>query len=157
MSYMGRFDEGECDPGDRAVSNILAALILLAVAVAAAVLVYVFAIGLIGSLQTSGGQQLLHQLRLEAYDWSACCPGTLILHVRNTRASDVVVAAVYLNGLPVDFDLGPCTQGIPVQQTCRITINNFGGAITPGTSYVVKIVTADGAIFTYSAIAGRRS
>jgi flagellin-like protein len=41
----------------RGVSSIIAALLLIAIAVAAGVLLYVFSIGLLGSLQGTGGQQ----------------------------------------------------------------------------------------------------
>lgn len=42
---------------NHAVSDIIAALLLIAIAVAAAVLLYIFSIGLLGSLGSSGGQQ----------------------------------------------------------------------------------------------------
>ena len=55
---------------NRAVSQIIAALLLIAIAVAAAILLYVFSIGLLGSLGSGGGQQTKEQLILEAYSWS---------------------------------------------------------------------------------------
>src|SRR3972149_11238896 len=75
---------------NRAVSQVIAALLLIAIAVAAAILVYVFAIGLLGSLSTSGGQQTKQQLILSAYDWRT--PTTLILHVRNVGSAVINLA-----------------------------------------------------------------
>ena len=56
---------------NRAVSEIIAALLLIAIAVAAAVLLYVFSIGLLGSLGSSGGQQTKEQVIMEAYNFPA--------------------------------------------------------------------------------------
>src|SRR3989304_5060691 len=53
----------------KAVSQVIAALLLIAIAVAAAILLYVFSIGLLGSLGTGGGQQTKEQLIMEAYNW----------------------------------------------------------------------------------------
>ena len=57
---------------NRGVSQVIAALLLIAIAVAAAILLYVFAIGLLGSLGSSGGQQTKQQLIMEAYNWATC-------------------------------------------------------------------------------------
>ena len=54
---------------NRAVSQVIAALLLIAIAVAAAILLYVFAIGLLGTLGVGGGQQTKEVLILEAYNW----------------------------------------------------------------------------------------
>src|SRR3989337_3533051 len=53
---------------NRAVSQVIAALLLIAISVAAAILLYVFSIGLLGSLGTGGGQQVKAQLITEAYN-----------------------------------------------------------------------------------------
>ncbi len=55
---------------NRAVSQIIAALLLIAIAVAAAVLLYVFSIGLLGSLGSGGGQQTKEQVIMEAYNFA---------------------------------------------------------------------------------------
>ena len=59
---------------NRAVSAVIATLLLIAIAVAAAIIVYVFSIGLLGGLQTSGGQQVKQQVIMEAYDWTGSVP-----------------------------------------------------------------------------------
>lgn len=140
--------------GSRGVSVVIAALLLVAITVLAAVLLYVFSIGLIGSLQSTGGQQLRQQLLLVAYDWSGA---TLKLTLRNLGPNDATIAQIYAAGLTVSYHfLGGCPTPptIPVQESCRIIITDFQATIVPGVSYVVKIVTVDGAVFAYSLQAG---
>jgi len=49
----------------KAVSPVIATLLVIAIAVAAALLVYVWAMGLIGGLQTGGGEQVTEQITLD--------------------------------------------------------------------------------------------
>ena len=84
---------------NKAVSQVIAALLLIAISVAAAVLVYVFSIGLLGSLQTSGGQQSKQQVIMEAYNWPRIrSTGTLTLTVRNVGPASVQFADLFING-----------------------------------------------------------
>ncbi len=71
---------------NRGISTIIAALLLIAIAIAAGVLLYVFSIGLIGSLQGAGGQQVKDQVIMEAYKWSGT---TLTLNLRNTGSTTI--------------------------------------------------------------------
>ncbi|HID16824.1 TPA: hypothetical protein EYP26_00870, partial [Candidatus Bathyarchaeota archaeon] len=52
----------------KAISPVIAVLLMIAIAVAAAILVYTWSMGLVGSLQGTGGQQTREQIVLEAYD-----------------------------------------------------------------------------------------
>jgi flagellin-like protein len=83
---------------NRGVSQIIAALLLIAIAVAAAILLYVFAIGLLGNLGSSGGAQTKEQLIMEAYNWSG---NTITLTVRNvgSAAIDASHTDVFVNGI----------------------------------------------------------
>ncbi len=86
---------------NRGVSQVIAALLLIAIAVAAAILLYVFAIGLLGSLGSSGGQQTKQQLIMEAYNWNAGS-GTISVTVRNVGSASIDAGAtdVFVNGNP---------------------------------------------------------
>ena len=70
---------------NRAVSQIIAALLLIAITVTAAVLLYVFSIGLLGSLGTGGAQNIKEQLVMEGYNFPTT--GPLTLTVRNVGPS----------------------------------------------------------------------
>lgn len=148
---------------NRAVSQVIAALLLIAIAVAAAILLYVFSIGLLGSLGSSGGSQTKEQLILEAYNWSfASAPGQLTGRVRNVGSASIDSATidVFVNGVPAPAGLAG---------TCNIVLTPAGGycdfsfavpgAASPigGAAYPLKLVTATGGVFSYSVIAGGAS
>lgn len=154
----------------RGVSVIIAALLLIAIAMAAAVLLYVFSIGLMGSLQGSGGQQIKQQLIMGAYNWNTPT-GPLTLSMRNVGTAGAIVGDVLVNGVAQSVTVGGTgtgcnspTNAIPVQTACTITITTFAtgtfGSSQSATSrvaYPVKVVSKDGGVFSYSAIAGRSS
>jgi len=140
----------------RGVSVIIAALLLIAIAVAAAVLLYVFSIGLLGSLSSSGGQQTKQQLILEAYNWGSA--SNLVLNLRNTGSASVNVdgADVFVNGTKVT-NPGGCSGSLAPQGSCILTIDASAIPSAPvsGVAYVIKMVTPDGAVFSYSATYGQ--
>lgn len=169
MSVMGkRFSR-------RGASVIIAALLLIAIAVAAAVLLYVFSIGLMGSLQGGGGQQVKQQLIMSAYNWNTL--NSPVLTIRNVGTAGVTVGDVFVNGVastwalsvpagaPAGTTCGGTTPGaVPVQTSCILTVSTYGAgtfgtgtAPTSGVAYPVKIVSIDGGVFSYSAIAGQAS
>jgi flagellin-like protein len=137
----------------KAISPVIATLLMIAIAVAASILVYVWSMGLVGSLQGTGGQQTREQLIMEAYVATNTTKGeTWTLYMRNVGPTTAKVAAVYIEGIsadfsPTDFSLTPGGSG---QLTVTLPMN-----VNPGAAYTVKIVTASGAVFSYSVIAGR--
>ena len=143
---------------NKAVSQVIAALLLIAISVAAAVLVYVFSIGLLGSLQSSGGQQAKQQMIMEAYTWNDAVPPTiLVLTVRNVGPAQIQVADVFINGAAVT----PSAHGGSFNAQLQLNVGSMGTLTLPaagynsGVAYTVKIVTVDGAVFSYSAICGQ--
>ena len=140
----------------RAVSAIIAALLLIAITVAAAIMVYVFSIGLLGSLQSGGGQQTKEQLIMEAYAWNTLTK--LVLTVRNVGPANIQVADFFINGAIQATPTGPCMSANPpvitVGNSCVLTEAAVTGSYSSGVEYPIKIVTVDGAVFSYSAIAG---
>jgi flagellin-like protein len=133
----------------RAVSPVIATLLMIAIAVASGTLVYVWSMGIVGTLQSSGGQQTKQQLMMEAYkatgtEWT--------FNLRNPGSATLTIAAVYVNGTsctftPSSLTLGPATAG-----ALKVTI---ASGFSQGVGYPVKIVTVDGAVFTFTVIAGR--
>ncbi|MDG6956872.1 MAG: type IV pilin, partial [Nitrososphaerota archaeon] len=69
----------------RAVSPIIATLLLIAITVAAGVIVYVFVTGLSGNLTKSGGNQVTEQISLDSYNFQS--PTFLTMYLRNTGTS----------------------------------------------------------------------
>ena len=145
---------------NKAVSQVIAALLLIAISVAAAVLVYVFSIGLLGSLQSSGGQQAKQQVIMEAYNWQVSSTGTVTLTLRNVGPAAVEFSDAFINGQSVlagatgDCKFNDPTHVLDVGTSCTMGLVPI---IAPsgGVAYTVKLVTIDGAVFSYSAIYGQ--
>jgi flagellin-like protein len=139
---------------NRAVSQIIAALLLIAIAVAAAILLYVFSIGLLGSLGSGGGQQTKEQLILEAYNWGGT---TITGSFRNVGPANINIAGsdAFVNGLSAVLVVGSST--ITPQQSTLFTITPSGSSYTSGAAYTLKIVTPDGGVFSYSVVDGSAS
>ncbi len=155
----------------KAVSPIIATLLLIAIAVAAGIIVYVFVNSISGNLTQQGGQQLADQVSMDAYSYSGANP-TLVL--RNVGSATIVISQVYVDG--------NLCQGSGVTCTAAPTFNNAGtgggtctapgatvtcasgqysatlltiSAQTAGTSHIVRVETQDGGTFTFTIIAGR--
>ena len=148
---------------NRAVSQVIAALLLIAIAVAAAILLYVFSIGLLGSLGTGGGQQTKEQLIMEAYNWNfATAPGSLTLTVRDVGPAAIAVgtADVFINGIKQAGPSGSCSVTLNPGDPCsyNFSVTSTGGTtLVAGAAYPLKIVTPTGGVFSYSIIAGGSS
>ena len=136
----------------KGVSPVIAVLLMIAIAVAAAILVYVWSMGLIGTLTTGGGQQVREQVILDSYRWPTS-PGTLTLYLRNVGSAEVKVDAIYIAGNSTTI---AGTKVLPVQGPAQeITVTPLGGtSYTSGVAYTIKIVTKTGGIFSYSVIYG---
>src|SRR5947209_17605269 len=80
-----------------AVSPIIATLLLIAIAVAAGIIVYVYVNSLAGGLTSGGGQQVAEQVSLEAYKYGTIASGVTVA-VGNSRTSFVSVSAVFFAG-----------------------------------------------------------
>ena len=147
---------------NRGISTIIAALLLIAIAIAAGVLLYVFSMGLIGSLQGSGGQQTKDQLIMEAYQWGGTY-SSLTLNLRNTGSSTVNIGAAtyYVGGISetgscATFSSGSSATALVPGGTCVDTVTiATPGSFSGGVAYVLKIGLADGGVMSYSVIAGQ--
>ena len=145
---------------NRAVSNIIAALLLIAIAVAAAVLLYVFSIGLLGSLGSSGGQQTKEQVIMEAYSFPS--GGPLVVTLRNVGSAteNLANADYFVNGVVASTQsLASCaSSAVTPGGSCvaSVTLGSYGG-LTPNAAYAFKVVTPSGGVFSYTVIYGSSS
>ena len=147
-----RYADGSFRMDRKAVSPVIAVLLMIAVAVAAAILVYVWSMGLIGTLQTGGGQQVREQIELDAYSWDDA-GDEITLYLRNVGAADVTVDALYVQGQVATTGL---EKILTVQGPVEIVIIDEPGTFsyTAGVAYTLKIVTKTGGVFTFSIICG---
>jgi len=107
--------------------------------------------GLIGTLQGSGGQQIRDQLIVEAYQAQSNSSWTL--HLRNTGNKVVAISAIYVDANPVTFS-GVTTYGPGEAGTLTVDVSDL--TLECGVGYPVKIVTKDGAVFSFLIIYGRQ-
>ena len=150
-------------PERRGISPIIATLLLIAIAVAAGIVVYVFVNGLAGNLTQSGGQQVSEQVSLDAYSYTA---GTsLTMYVRNVGSATITIdsaAGLFFNGqviADVGSGAGSCnmmaySMAPGIECSLKFTATSVTGAAS-GTSNQVKVLTKDGGTFVFNVIAGR--
>lgn len=131
----------------KALSPVIAVLLMVAIAVAAAIITYVWSMGLLGGLMGTGGSQTKEQLVLEAFDWKTA---TLKAVLRNVGSADVTVASIYVEG--ANCAVG--TQVISIGSTFAYSFTP-PGTYTAGASYVLKVVSATGAVFSFSVVCGK--
>jgi flagellin-like protein len=146
---------------NRAVSAVIATLLLIAIAVAAAIVVYVFSMGLLGGLQTSGGQQVKEQLIMEAYNW-ADTSKPVVLTLRNVGPATVQFADWFIAGAAETPTYTGCTvvgtaTTLAVGSSCSVSLTTTGLTVSAGVAYTIKVTTIDGGVFSYSAIGGSTS
>ena len=143
----------------RGVSPVIAVLLLIAIAVATGILVYVWVTGLAGTLTQTGGAQVVEQLSLASYDFKDLSTPKLVLWIKNTGSVSVTIRAgdIYFDGSLYTVTInGTSSMTVGVGQTVKIIITGFT-APTPQTSHVVKIITTTGGVFEYTVVAGRAS
>jgi hypothetical protein len=93
----------------RGVSVIVATLLLVAISVAAAVIVYVFVGGLAGNLTQNGGQPVTERLIIQSFNF-AISPGTcgcsmqlIEIFLLNPGPATTIINAVYYDGVLVTW------------------------------------------------------
>lgn len=145
-----RFRKLRC--GKKGVSPVIATLLMIAIAVAAGILVYVWSMGLVGTLQAGGGEQTKEQIMMEAYDWTVLTSCDIFF--RNTGTTSVQIESVYVEG--VYNDAASLVLGVPGSgtETNTLSATNLPAPVIAGQSYSIKVVTATGAVFSFSAVAG---
>lgn len=152
--------------GRRAISEIVAALILIAIVMAGATILYVYSSGLLGSLQGAQPQTgYTDHVSLEYYDWTKLT--NLTITVRNTGTSVLTMVDFFVGNSTWNFNLNPSNSTrvrfgsgcnspegqLNPQGVCQIALQ-YIPTLTQGSGYVVKVITRTGAAFSYTLVAG---
>jgi len=88
----------------RGISVIVATLLLVAISVSAAVVLYVFASGLAGSLTQNGGQPVTEKLTIQSYTFAvnpgscACSQQVIEIFLLNPGPAATTISSVYYDG-----------------------------------------------------------
>ena len=143
----------------KAVSTIIGALLLIAIAVAAAILLYVFAMGLMTSVNTGSVNIFNDQLELESYNWQT--PGALVLTLRNIGSTtlNLATADYYVNGQMMNSPALVCMSGSTAvnftpKGVCAVTLTVSLASLNQGQSYPVRVAFSDGGVWQGSATFG---
>jgi len=131
----------------KAVSPIIATLLLVVIAVAAAVITYVWITGYLGTLQQqSGAQQVQERIKIDGVKIS---DDTVTVYIRNIGDVQVKIAAVYV--LDETGSIIGETRSLSNTVTAgnSITIPLTVPGLSNGKTYVVKAITEKGVEATY--------
>jgi flagellin-like protein len=88
----------------RGVSVIIATLILIAITVSAAIILYVFVGGLAGNLTRNGGQPVTEHLNIQSFNFQispgscGCSQEVLEIFLLNPGPATTIISAVYFDG-----------------------------------------------------------
>jgi hypothetical protein len=140
-------------------------MMMIAIVLAAALVIYSYSSGLLGSLQGAQPQQpYTNQITLEYYNWPSSNMHNLTLYLRNTGTGRAILADFFVNGTSVTLvsNKGSCftytatNTFLPPSSPCvAILTIPSSVTITAGYAYSVRLVTRDGSAFTYTLIAGQ--
>ncbi len=99
--------------GRPGVSVIVATLLLIAISVAAAIIVYVFVGGLAGNLTQNGGQPVTEKLTIQSYNFAlspgacGCAQYVLQIFLFNPGPAITKISAVYFDGTLLALQSAP--------------------------------------------------
>jgi flagellin-like protein len=138
----------------RGVSPVIATLLLIVIAVAAAVLTYVWITGYMGkvtgTVEQTSTQQLQEKIKINAISLSSTSGSTSVtLSVANIGDTDVTISAAYVltqGGISVCSS----TSSVPIGKGTTQSVTITGCSLTSGTSYIAKAVTSKGTEATYT-------
>jgi len=131
------------------VSPVIATLLLIVIAVAAAVLAYIWIIGYQGTLtQQASTAQLQERIKIEAVQYNSGTH-TLTVYVRNIGDVNVVIDALYVidkTGTIIGSSTGVSLTLTPGQ----VNSDTVSATLNSGETYTVKAVTTKGTEATYT-------
>ena len=141
---------GELLVQKKALSPVIAMLLMVATAVAASIIASVWSMSLLGGLMSTGGSQTKEQLIIESYDWRI--PSSMKIVIRNVGGMSVTIAAVYVDGMTPSSGFTPST--LTVGNAIPYTLS-VAATYTSGASCILKVMSENGGTFVFSLIAGK--
>jgi flagellin-like protein len=117
----------------KGVSDVIAVLLMIAIAVAASLIAYAWVMGYLGGTTSKVGKAIMIQ--------SMYNNGSLNIYVQNVGTSQVTLSDAYVNGMKqsASFSLA----NLPINQTSTVTTALPSG-FNPANAVDVKVVCTDG-------------
>jgi len=127
----------------KAISPVIATLLLILVAVASGLVLYSYVMGYLGSM-TKGGSSMQGLLSLDS---STADTSSITAYVRNVGSVSVNITSAYLDGAVQSID----SPGYVVISTGNVgTVTLSGLTLQSGTSYTVTLVAKDGTSLVFN-------
>ena len=124
----------------KALSPVVASIILIAVTVAVSIAVAAW----MGALVV--GQMSTEEAKVTSINWE-----TTTLTVRNTGTTDILITEAYVNGDLTDFTGSADGVTVPANGAQTVTVPVAG--LTSGSNYEFQLKSAQGNTFPYTAYA----
>jgi flagellin-like protein len=133
----------------RGVSPVIATLLLILIAVAAAVLVYLWVSGYVGTA-TRAQPEMEEKIKIEAVSGVKSGPTTITCYVRNIGGVDAVIVSAYLEagGIVVSSASAGGQTSITPGEVKTVTASGLN--LSPGKTYTIKLVTKTGVEASYT-------
>ena len=131
----------------RAISPVIATLLLILIAVAASILVYVWVTGYASSVTGAEATQLQERIKIDAVGITNATNVTV--YVRNIGEIEVNVTDVYIIDSQTSQILGRThltgnSGVIAPGSVLSVVVDNLSPAMSTGKTYIAKAVTANG-------------
>jgi flagellin-like protein len=131
------------------VSPVIATLLLILIAVAAAVLVYLWVSGYVGTA-TRAQPEMEEKLKIEAVQGATSGATAITCYVRNVGGVDAVLVNAYLQTGGVVLTTGSVNTTIKAGTTTAVPVTvGLGTSLIPGVTYTIKLVTRTGVETSY--------
>lgn len=124
----------------RGVSVIIATLLLIAISVSAAIILYVFVGGLAGNLTQNGGQPVTEHLSIQSYNFEispgtcGCAMQVVEIFLLNPGPATTKISAVYFDGVLLTLGTPP------IVNTALVNDQYF---LLPSTTTMASTATGD--------------
>ncbi len=127
----------------KALSPVVAAIILIAVTVAVSIAVAAW----MGALTFTFMQT--EELSFTGYTWDSASPYTWIdITVKNTGSADMTLSNVRINDADAEYSFTSGTQSLAAGDDVTLTVTRSGGtAYSSGVKYEFTVITAKGNTF----------
>jgi len=127
----------------KAISPVIATLLLILVAVASGLVLYSYVMGYLGSM-TKGGSSMQGLLSLDS---SSATASSIVAYVRNVGSVSVNVTNAYVDGVVKSID-SPGFVAINTGSVGTVTLSSL--TLQSGTSYTVTLVAKDGTSLVFN-------
>jgi len=138
----------------KAVSPVIATLLLIVIAVAAAVLTYIWVTGYMGTIAPrETPTQLKERIKIDAV--SVTTGGIVKIYVSNIGDTDTQIVGGYVLTESYTAECGDGTTSITISPSSTInpggtaTVSISGCSLTSGETYIAKVSAKGGAEATY--------